>query len=500
MSDCLYLWQVENIETLFCKNTNKTIINQVYIDDIKYLKIISNSNGGCKENGIKTLLRYPNKENRSNLKCLKLKCYYSYCLRITCFADKCNNEPVNYWVRTIYNGCETNIHTCEENIPKSNRGKIVDIYFNTLNNNRVWFSMFFNNNCYNDSFYISNISLLCLGASPDNKLSKYCKKIKCLKKKSEKCNTCNHNNTCFDNYCFDNYCFDNYCFDNYCYDNYCYDNFCYKYNNCQEYYNQYCNQYCLENTWCKSCGQLNCICEPINYKCFICGNVYCTCNIDKRLYMAGLKRNCDYKEGCGIYNCYQPYCGANKDYIQPLCTISPHIILNPCNYQNNCYPTNIKTECIYGIIINQDTDTNCKNRYLSLSYLTFPYKYGIETVINTSCAKFGTIFLIGNLFLKWNLNDENKGAFIFGSHSCSEYIVSDYKFLPNYQYKVSIISTCVNNNPQIKLIINDNTEVVCNKLFGILKEGYISLFSNCHDKLIEEYNGIILSLHLYHVI
>ena len=551
---CIYTWNIKSIDSLFFKNTDHTNIMRKCINNEQFLEVSSCDNIELKHNGIKTLLLLPNEKISYCPPPLKLKKCNNYCLQIEGFSCCSNKGTVEFWIKSkCSKSCKDLIisHNCE--LKKSQHSFQTNLYFKTECNPRVWFGIYFYNSQRKDKFFISSIKLIdieqknicgldnCICPQDLITLCQICHQANCI------CNRYNRNNIIC-SFCGQLNCI--------CNRNNIICSVCGQ-------LNCICNR---NNIICSICRRINCICNnnigfspeyncdtdefgpyTYPYMCIICKQNPCICNNNITLtpYMCIIcKQNpciCnnitfspkynDYTDDFGPYTkpymciiCKQNPCICIKPtnlipYSNNICVIcqqNPCICIKPTNYipnnNNICpqyYPQGINTVCIYGLII-CDIKYQISNidKYLKLYYIQdFPKRYNITITTNPLNTVNGTIFCIGNLYLKWEYNCNKKlGCFIFGSlnstdthHTNSTQIKTDLKFPGNTDYTISILNL-YSNTGIIKITINEQVEIITQKCINNCENAFITLFSGSHYNILEQYKGNIKDLHLYQVI
>ena len=493
---CIYSWTPDNMNSLFFKNTNETNVSFQYLNNYKMLEVASMKNMG-KDNGIKSLLLYPNEKlGFCPSYPLNLKPNNRYSLQITGYSQDSNNGSVYLWIRSKENNTCVDLSSGYNHITKCSTPVVTKLEFTTRLNNRVWFGIYFKNPKCGDKYYISQIQLFDL-------------------------NLCGSPNVLVCNVC--------------------------GLTNCNCYARPIppplSNRYYFSNPYpyqlCNICGLTNCNCYATNR---VYGPRYYPTtnqfgpyrqeyNCNGRLLTADCNVNTIETNSCSSTNsssttnsccssCNQSnnntilsnttlcnYCGLN--ILDCICNskcntcgmlLSQCICNNNSNSNNNkIYPPGVTKECIYGFdILNTNDQLDNLSKYQQLSYVNFVSNYTIN-ITTTPKSITGYIFLLGNIYLKWDYkNSISKGGFEFGNST--DIITTDQIYDLDTEYIIEITNLNQNNSKTIKMTINSIEKVNETKNIDMEQSGYISFFSSCHNQLKDKYIGLIKQFYLYHII
>lgn len=492
-SQCIYSWTPDNMNSLFFKNTNETNVSFQYLNNYKLLEVASIKQGK-KDNGIKSLLLYPNEKlGFYPTYPLNLKQNNRYSLQISGYSQNTNSGSVYLWIRSKENNTCMDLSCGYTQINKCSTPVVTKFDFTTRLNDRVWFGIYFKHSNCGDKYYISQIQLfdLNLCGSPNVLVCNVCGLTNCncyaRPYSYPICNRCGlvncicylyQNSSQVSNMCQLNNC---YATNNNCYPT----NIVYgpKYypttNQFGPYRQQYnCNGTLLTNDCNVNTIETNNSCSTTtqNSSCNECLTNTTLCN----------------------------YCGLN--ILNCSCNIkcnSCGMLLTQCICHNNTatttktYPPGVTKECIYGFdILNTSEQLDNLSKYQQLTYVKFYTNYTIN-ITTTPKSITGYIFLLGNVYLKWDYkNSISKGGFEFGYSS--NIIKTDQIYDLNTEYIIEIINQNKNNSKTIKMTINTVEKVNETKNIDMENEGYISFFSSCHNQLKDKYIGLIKQFYLYH--
>ena len=489
---CIYSWTPDDMNSLFFKNTNETNVNFQYVNNYKMLEVASMKNMG-KDNGIKSLLLYLNKKlGFPPTYPLNLKPNNRYSLQITGYSQDSNNGYVYLWIRSKENNTCVDLSSGYNHITQCFTPVVTNFEFTTRLNNRVWFGIYFKNPNCGDKYYISQIQLfdLNLCGSPNVLVCNICGLTNC------NCYTRPNTLPLSNNYYFSN-----------------------------PYPSQLCN----------ICGLTNCNCYATNrvygpryypttnqfgpyrpeYNCN--GRLLTTdCNVNTIETNSGTSTNsssttnsctsCNHSNSCSSCNetnnnvltntTLCNYCGLNV--LNCICATSSTTSTTTSS-NSKVYPPGVTKECIYGFdILNTNDQLDNLDKYQQLIYVNFYPNYTIN-ITTTPKSITGYIFLLGNIYLKWDYkNSISKGGFEFGNST--DIIKTDQIYDLNTEYIIEITNLNQNNSKTIKMTINSIEKVNETKNIDMEQSGYISFFSSCHNQLKDKYIGVIKKFYLYHII
>lgn len=167
----MFFWDIDKINNVFVRNSNNldiSLINDNNIFLLEFLTIKKNT----KENGIKSLLLYPNNRINDTGTELKLKKNTKYTFKINGFSNISNTGEVYLWIRSKINNMTYDLNNEITYIEKSNSLTTVSMNFTTLNTVRIWFGLYFINEEVGDRFYLSTMELVETDSIPTNKEEK----------------------------------------------------------------------------------------------------------------------------------------------------------------------------------------------------------------------------------------------------------------------------------------------------------------------------------------
>ena len=486
---CIYKWDICKLNNTFIKNTESTKVKLININHYQLMEIISTKY--CKKpNGIKTVLCYPQDG-------LNLKPNHNYKLEITGFSNINNCGQVYLWVRSKYNNVCYDLNECYQDLGKVSNMILTNFKFKTINNNRVWFGIYFNNSNPGDKFYLSSIKLydlcydICNKVCDDN-YNKVCNdNCNIVSYDKPECSPCeiDDNPILYNNY----YNRLPYYYNGYNHTHNGYNHTHNGYNHTHNGYNH--NHY---NTYPIN----NCITYSPKYNHITdTYGLYTQCNTHCCNLVSNNSNDCD-THCCNLVSSNSKDCDTHCEEHFSNSVNNCNSAGNYCNNDKHCdttkiYPPGINKICIYSIDISTTNQLDNMDKYQKLVYLDYTNNYEIN-ITTTPMSITGYIFLIGDVYLKWVYdNTATKGLFEYGNSVLNIKTTQIYDL--NTSYAISIINS-TNNTSNIQLIINGVTVINNNQIINICKSGYISLFSKSHNALIDKYIGKIDALKLYNVV